>query len=365
MRVKKNPRRLRLLILNGALVLLCLSCLLGARFVATRLQTLHAAERWRGESEMVFAQIACYLPEGEGITPGTIESYHETLDQKFIDASLEAPEGGRLYTDAACAARPLTFSSDHGSATVQALGVLGDFFRVHPYELRCGSYLSPDDLMLDRVVLDESAAWQLFGGLDVAGLTVYLGDYPFYVAGVVRRESDFASKAAWDQTAGVFMSYQALKSYLGEDADLELCSYEIVVPEILSGYGENMVRESFPLGRGDLVNNSARYSLKHLWSVARDFGKRSMRLKSILYPYWENAARMTEDYLSLLLAQAVIFGLCPFICLVVLVIQGLKRGGHWAGKKIPQTVEDAVEHHRRKAWDKKHPAEESEEVPEA
>ena len=57
-------------------------------------------------------------------------------------------------------------TGDHGAAEVKAIGVGGNFFHFHPLRLRSGSYIAEDDFMLDRVVLDETLAWQLFGGFD-------------------------------------------------------------------------------------------------------------------------------------------------------------------------------------------------------
>ncbi|MBR2781929.1 MAG: ABC transporter permease [Oscillospiraceae bacterium] len=347
MRAKKHALPWRLLVVDAILIVLCLACIVAFFIVSGKLRTIHAAKSWRGESEMNFAQIACFLPEDGGMELGEIESFRETLAQKFVDASLTAPKGGSLFSDAASAFGTVTVSTEHGSATVQAVGVEGNYFLFHPFDLYSGSYLSPNDFMQDRVVLDEVTAWQVFGGMDVAGLTVYIGNQPFYVAGVIRRETDFASKAAWDQTAGIFMSYSALSSM----AEVKFTCYEIVLPEILSGYGLNLMKESFPIGRGDIVDNSARYKIKNLIQVIRDYGKRSMRLKSILYPYWENAVRMTEDYLALLLLLAVLFGLTPVITLIVFVIIGLRKGGKWAETRIPQAADEAIQRKRRKRWE--------------
>ena len=86
--------------------------------------------------------------------------------------------------------------------------------------------------MLDRVVLDETLAWQLFGGFDVAGLTVTISGKPFQVAGVVRRESDFATKEAYQDGASMFLSYSAMKSL---DENSTITCYEIVMPDPITG----------------------------------------------------------------------------------------------------------------------------------
>ena len=95
--------------------------------------------------------------------------------------------------------------------------------------------------MLDRVVLDETLAWQLFGGFDVAGLTIQINGQPFQVAGVVRRESDFASKEAYLDGARLFLSYSAMAAL---DENSKITCYEIVLPDPITGFGLSTVSDN-------------------------------------------------------------------------------------------------------------------------
>ena len=83
------------------------------------------------------------------------------------------------------------------------------------------------------------------------------------------------------------------------------------MPNTITSFAKNMVQEHFPLKDGIVVENSSRYSLENLLNVIGDFGKRSMGLNGIIYPYWENAVRLTEDYAALLLVLTVLFALLP------------------------------------------------------
>ena len=317
--------------------------------IAGTLESIHAADRFRGDNEMRFAQLACFMPEDSGKTEEDIRLFHQTLDQKLIDASLEAPEGASLYTDAYSGHISLNVTGDHGSATVKAIGVGGNFFQFHPLRLRSGSYISENDFMQDRVVLDETLAWQLFGGFDVAGLSVTIDGKPFYVAGVVRRESDFATKEAYLDGASMFLSYSAMKSL---DENSTITCYEIVMPDPISGFAHGVLTENFDVGTGDIVENSSRYSLENLFSVIGDFGKRSMRNNGVIYPYWENAVRLTEDYLALLLVLMLLFGLCPAVTLLVLAIRQVIRTWRTLKREVPARLDRARERRREKLYEK-------------
>ena len=296
-----------------------------------------------------------YLPVDDGKTEDDIRSFRQSLEAQLVEQSLEAAEGGRLYIDAYSGTAQVTVGSDNGgNASVKAIGVGGDFFYFHPLRLRAGAYIKSDDLMDDLVVLDEEMAWRLFGGTDLAGMTMTINGEPFVVSGVIARETDFATNKAYTGDGGVFMSFSALNR-LVETASIT--SYEIVMPNPITGFARNITADIFPLGNGDLVENSSRYSLTHLWEVIGAFGQRSMRTNGVIYPYWENAVRLTEDYAALLLTMAVLLALYPLLTALVLIIKDIRRAYRFAKVKIPEKVDEAVEKRREerleKAFEKK------------
>ena len=340
-----------LLILNLVLVLGSVGCFLGLRRVSGTLESLTAAGRFRGEGDTRFAQLACYLPVDDGKTEEAIFSFRQELESQMVEQSLEAQEGGRLYIDAYSGTAPVSISSDNaGSTTVKAVGVGGDFFYFHPLRLRAGAYIKSDDLMDDLVVLDEEMAWRLFGGTDLAGLTVSINGTPFVVSGVIALETDFATGKAYTGDGGVYMSFSAMKRLVNSAS---ITGYEIVMPNPISGYAKGMLEDSFPIGEGDVVENSDRYGLLHLWEVIKGFGLRSMRTNGVIYPYWENAARLTEDYAALLLLLGVLLALYPLLTALVLLIKDIRRAYRFAKVKIPEKVDEAVEKHREERLEKK------------
>ena len=334
---------------NVLLLALSIVCLLGLLSVCNALPTLNAADSWAGESEQSFAQLACYLPADKSLEETDIYSFRQTLETQLTESSMEAPENGSLYTDAYSGASTLTVTTDRGNAQVRVTGVGGDYFRFHPLLLRSGSYLAETDLMKDRVLLDEELAWKLFGGMDLTGLSVTINGADYYVAGVVAREKDPYSSIAYSDGAGMFMSYEALNAC---DESVGINCYEIVMPNPITSFAKNMVTEHFPLNDGILVENSSRYSLGNLLNVIRNFGKRSMGLNGIIYPYWENAVRFTEDYAALLLVLTVLFALTPVVSAVVFLIRLLRNGLRKGTHLVKHTVESGIERRRAEKWKK-------------
>ena len=333
------------LIVNTALALAALACVWGLTAVTGTLPTQSAAKAWRGSNEMRFAQISAFLPEDEKTDLNSVETFRRALDQALVDASLEAPEGGSLYDDAYSGSATISVTSGKTSISVKTIGVGGDFFLFHPLQLRSGSYLTGSDYMNDRVLLDEELAWALFGSYDVAGMSIQVGERTYPVAGVVHRESDFASKKAYQDGPGMFMSYDALNAI----TETKISTYELVMPDMISGYAESVVKDKFPVGDGTVVQNTGRYGVVRLAKVLASYGARSMNTQGIIYPYWENAARLTEDYAALLLLFAVLFGICPAVAAIVWTVRTVKRlvqrAAHAAGTKISEKIEEEKEKH--------------------
>lgn len=345
-----------LLAVNIVLVLASVGCAIGLNAVGNTLGDLTAAGRFQGMGETRFAQLACYLPVDDGKTEEDIYAFRRSLDSALVEQSLEAPEGGRLYIDAYYGAAPVTVSTENGAAEVKAVGAGGDFFYFHPMALRGGSYIKGSDLMDDLVVLDEEMAWRLYGGTDLAGLPVYINGEAFVISGVIARDRDFATDQAYTGSGGVFMSFSAMRRLI-ETASIT--GYEIVMPDPVTGYAKGTVTDAFPIGEGDVVENSSRYGLPHLLEVMRGFGLRSMRTNGVVYPYWENAARLTEDYAAALLVLAVLFALCPLAFAAVLAVREIRRAYRFAKVKIPEKVEAAVEKKREERLEKSYAKDQS------
>lgn len=336
------------LAVSALLVICAAACFIGMSRLAGLLESQKAARRWAGESELRMTQISCFLPRDGGIEVNDVYKFRQDLAKMLEEASLETPEGGSLYADAYCAAGEITVAGARGSATVTATGVGGDFFMFHPMLLRSGSYIYSDDPTTDRVVLDEELAWRLFGSSDLAGMTVTIGGEPYIVAGVVSRESDFASRRAYSEGEGLYMSYDAL----AKNAEVKISCYEIAMPDPVSGFAANIVKELFPLGDGVMVENTGRFGLSKMFSIIKNFGERSMQRSGVILPYWENAARVVEDYIALLLAAGMLFSILPAVCLLVLIFRLLKMLKR-KSRLIIRALADRWEDYRTRPREKK------------
>lgn len=380
-------KKLIFLALELVMLLAAVGCFIGIHSLSRMLPSQLAAERWRGDSEESFAQISCFIPVDETVTLNEIGAFREAVTTKLHEAALDIASDSVLVADAWSCVDKVSVSSALGKGDVYATAVGGEFFTFHPIRLISGNYITADDLMQDRALLDEETAWLLFGGTDIQGMTFKINGVPFVVAGVIEREEDYASKKAYTDGMGIFISYDAYTlldsaatALAGATSSSSTASaaagaaasapgiqcYELVMPNPVKNFALNFVKEKFPLGRGEVINNSERFSLSALWTLIRGFDTRSMQTRGVIYPYWENASRGVEDRAALLLILAIALLVLPVITAVVVVVLMAIRGKRTLEEDlIPRwkaSTEEAIRVRARRRWEKQHGYAASDEV---
>ena len=108
-------------------------------------------------------------------------------------------------------------------------------------------------------------------------------------------------------------------------------------PNPVENFALNLVKDNFPGGDSTVfVDEGSRYGVSSLWSVIKDFGKRSMRTDGVIFPYWENAARLTEDYAALGMVLFCLFMITPLCFAAVIGCKYAKKGASAAWKKTEE-----------------------------
>ena len=326
------------------IAILCIfACFLILFFVlmAVRLQ-LAAAQTgqfrnkvWQGD-ETVYSQVSCYLSEDAGLSADSITELRRGLGLELETASLKpANDSARLWIDAYSTETTLTAENGGNSVKVSATAVGGEFFFFHPIPLLSGYYFSEEELMHDRVVIDENLAWQFFGSSDVAGQRITIGGKPFLVAAVTQPEDNALFAASYGKKPHLYLSYSARAEMLPE---CKITCYEAILPSPVTGFGKELVAKGLSNAgfSAEAVENSARFSIPNLWERLKSIGNRSMRLDTIQYPYWENIAVVIQDRCALLLfgeLAALALSLIALVIAFLIFKQDLKALG---GKLVPK-----------------------------
>ena len=349
-----------LLILCALLLVIAGVCLLRLHTLSGALPAQQAAERWQGESAQSFSQVSCFVPVDEPVSKTDIYAFRTAMLDEFHKAALDADGSDGLWQDAWSAVGKVTVSGARTSGEASCIAVGGDFFAFHPLRLLSGSYLRESDLMKDLVLLDEDLAWLLFGGTELQGMSIEINGKPFVVGGVIEREQDSASRMAYTAGQGLFMSYDAYAE-LTEQPQAITC-YEVVMAQPVKGFAARVAQEHFKLGRGEVLVNTGRFTASRLLGLLRTVDSRSMQSMGMIYPYWENAARVEEDRCVRLLLGALLALLIPAVTAVVWLVRlGLRGKEKLEDELIPRakdSVEEAVRKKQRRHWEKKRGAHE-------
>lgn len=302
--------------------------LIGAAMAATAVEKIpdsqQAAKRWAPDGG--YAQISVFYAEEAALRAEYLESFEASLESQLREAGFRSDEEeNRLWASAYSASGRVTIASQRSSANVKAVGVGGDFFLFHPYQLRYGSYFSGEDLMQDRIVIDEETAWLLFGSVDVAGMQVTIGGVTHVIAGVIHRDCDLMEKRAGADQMTVYLSWDSLSRYGTAEG---ISCYELLLPDPVSGYAMGLASKSLGVDGVSrvAVENSERFSVRSLLKVIGDFGIRSMKTSKLILPDWENAARGWEDVLAILLVVQLVCGGVLAVIGVAVCVEGYRAG---------------------------------------
>lgn len=335
-------KKIMLGISGGISFLIFLILLFTTNHIIGAQDTQQMAGRWGDRKNT--AQVSCFFAADSETTRDTIQMFEHGIDSALTDASVEQESenpGARLWADAYSADGKITLTNNKTSVSADAIGIGGDFFLFHPLKLLNGSYFSGNDLMQDYCVIDEDAAWQLFGSSDVAGMMVYINKVPHIVTGVVERQSGRLAEAAGLDSTLVYVSYKTLSEH-GTNNGIN--HYEIVMPNPVTGFAQKYIQEN--LGSDEknteVVENTSRYSFVSRLKLLLQFGTRSMNGKAIIYPFWENIARGYEDILMVMTLFELLFLLYPSILALIAFCIWWRHKG-WTVKEKVLLLKDKTE----------------------
>ncbi len=301
-------------------IIICVSLLLAAVlsiYVSIKKNTLYdqlAADRWTDEGDM--AQISLFYPvrmteqlDSMHFTDLSHRIQNALDDSAYSEAAGKKDKTGLSFPYSVSVTGEARLASDSAEVDVKTYGVEGDFFTFHPLNLLSGSYLSPDDIMEDGVILDEDAAWKLFGSYDIAGQTVVITGVPHIVKGVVRKEEGTVALEAGLDGPMCYMSLDSLTKY---GRIYGSYTYEMILPNPVEGFAKKTVSEVLGKDLEELIicENSKRFTVGALVDIIRNRKLRSMSTKGVVFPFYENIARSWEDTFSV-------------ICLAVIIILGV------------------------------------------
>ena len=333
---------------NGFIIwVFCLLLFTTATFVSwvsrQDLYDQQAATRWSKDND--YAQLSCFYPVTEQPTDYDFQSLHHSIEEALKNASIESEiEGAKLFIDTYSMTGLVTLSTENADMEVKAVGVTELFFQFHPVTLLEGSYFDENMLMKDGIILDEEAAFTLYGSNNVVGMPVFIGNAQYYIRGVVEQDDGYFSKKAGLDSSVCYVPAETLLNMGVVEGSY---TYEVLMPNPVDGFAKDILTTALNdmEGRLDVVENSARYLPQARKEILMDYAIRSMSSKGIIYPYWENVARAMEDIAAAFYAvQMVTFVVA--VALTLWYIWYRFKNRTWNIKMLWEKVQDFLEKRR-------------------
>ena len=253
-------------LLWGLAVLICLGLWYGLRRgdqkVVSALTDQNAYARWETEDKP-YAQASVYLPEDNAIPDSGLPTIRLAVENALSAAGVPSEDYPWFY--AASKMQQATLQNGIASSNVELTLITGDYFRMHPMVLRKGWYMSEDDVMHDRIVVDRQTAWDLFYSDDVVGQFLEWNGQRYQVAAVVDYpEGKYTGLAAGDtRRAWVYADSPGVTGGSsvpsGDDSDaasmdamtgsdVSYTCLEMVLPQPVKNFAVSTLRRCFHYG---------------------------------------------------------------------------------------------------------------------
>lgn len=337
MKFRIKIRRIILASVNAAALIAAAVMTAAGSSMAKSQKYNYAASEWGGENGN-YSQMSCFFSENAGFTADSLNSVRSMILSELQTVSVAPEDGKTLVPDAYSApVGDFQISSDisrHTSAEITAVG--GDFFLFRDFRLLDGVYFTKDDLMQDGAVIDRELAWSLYGSENIAGMSMYINDVKFYIAGVIDSPDTKAEKQCAGKTMRAYISYDMADEISRTSAGMgmggntspdggtqpiaftKITCYECIIPNPVDGFAKNTMERIFGMqydGKVDIVSNSNRFGSKKRAKAYRKLSRSVVQDDGIIYPYWENASRIVEYKLSRLYHGRKLILVIPFLTL--------------------------------------------------
>ncbi len=206
-----------------------------------------------------------------------------------------------------------TSSSRHASSTATVYS--GDYFNFYKPELKEGAYPINDPIHTDAILLDENAAWQIFGThTGVVGLSLDYNGYSYTVCGVIK-VPDGIYKEVYGERSRVFISSQSTGF---RNNNIMYTQFDAMIPDPITNYATNLIKEKFVAYSDVIVNQDNRFDGEELNKLRENTNDMIINSNGIDYPFTEKAALLLAlkagNYNA---AMKVMYYICAFFAAVL------------------------------------------------
>ncbi len=284
------------------------------------LDALTGGERWSSTGEP-YATMALHTDSESALSRNQVESYALAIDNGLLEASM-ASETGSVWTYGYFTETTMSVKGPKSTSMLQTMAVGGSFFTFHPLTFLYGTYFTYDKSLPYGVVLDEFAAWRVFGAIDVVGMTMEIGGKEFIVTGITTHERDTEGYLrSYGEIPRMYMSYYGYE-ILTDDNQNNITTLELALPNPVKGFAKNIFDNAVSINEDTMVlrENHQRYSLVNRFQRMKELPFMGMRNDRIVYPCFENELQVVDYTASLWMIAQTVTGGIAILALLVSVI---------------------------------------------
>ena len=333
------------------------------------------AERMEKSSEYDYGQISCFFSEDSGFNKNSALGVKNQIYSELKSVSVIPEEGEDIVPHAfsAEAGTAMITCDRNGQSQARVTAVGGDFFLFRGFTLLNGSFFSDKNSLQDGAVIDKELAWRLYGAIDIAGEKIYINGDELYISGVIDTPETKPEKKSIDDVPMAYITYNAAGPIFGsvnndmwdsaaskEPEFIKVNCYECAIPEPVEHFAYNSVKEQLAKaykGNISIVDNSERFLPSKRVKALKKLDRYIVRKDNVIYPFWENASRLTELKLSFIYGGRRLLLAIPlitFICLLALAYKRFRQNK----KDLKDAIERFFSLKMRRIRDKKQKAEE-------
>ena len=232
------------------------------------------------------AHIAAYMTDSASFDVNKYQKLKVDIADKYKVDSIDTESA--LYSVSRENTLTLESSDSKRSASVSATEYIGDYFIFHPIELVEGAYPDRSSVLTDAIVIDELAAWQLFGTQkNVVGLELKLGNDIYVVCGVSKIPDGVYTQVYKDKPR-IYINAESAGLRSGS-LQRYFNTFEAMVPDPITNYAQNIINELLSGYDPVIVDTNARFKGKELDALRESKVKMITDSSETDYPYTEKA----------------------------------------------------------------------------
>lgn len=267
----------------GAVVFLVTGLILGAvkAGIPKELYEYKSSDNWGAEAH---SHIAAYMSSDAGFSYESMMMVKYGLESDYKVDSIDTSYS--RYSASGEKRITLVPMSGPRTSNCEAIIYAGDYFTFHKPKLLEGAYPMVDAVHTDSILIDELAAWQIFGTKsNVVGLEVNFDGYTYIVCGVVEVPKGIYTEVYGDR-ARVYVSSESTALRGKRNV---FTTFEAMIPDPISNYAHTAVKEGLSSYSPEVIDIDKRFSGKELEKLRDSRTKLLIGANEIEYSFNEKA----------------------------------------------------------------------------